>query len=195
MVLAKVLAPAKIIARIFAVALCEVREIEHGIPDLLLFDCVIQFAFKLLQSVCRMLGTIKVYESTYYRNRLSWLGGRVLCSPQCQINYVNNLLNEADEFATAIMCACSFQMPQSTTTKPLRLILSRRPLDFTRHHEMIYERPWIRQSLVFFLATITSYSRKALDPLWHIQAQHKSDFDRRVKKKATDKQLDLNKLL
>lgn len=159
--LTQVTALAKITDCNVAVALCEVCVFKYEIPVSLLSDIGPQFASKLFQSFCRMLGITNAYTSTYHLQTNGQMKTYNRALAAMLRNYASNHHDDWDEYAPALTYMSNSQMNRSISTKPINLVLSMAPSGTSRHHE-VRNRPCLdRKSHAQFLRGIEDAVQKA----------------------------------
>lgn len=106
---------------------------KFGAPKEVLSDRGPQFASKLYQNTCRILGTSNTFTAAYHpqtNGQVEHLNRSITAMLRC---YVSDHQENRDEYAKPLTHAYNLNIHRGTGTRPFDLALSRPPPEFTLH--------------------------------------------------------------
>ena len=165
-----------------AVAFCTHWIFKYGPPRYLVLDNAQYFTAKFFQAVCRHLGIIHKFVTTYHPQANGQVERYNRTLAAMLRSYVNDHQDDWDQYAEALTYAYNNHVHRSTRTTPFDLVLTRPPPEFSLHHKVnARERP-TAQSKADFIHRLDKAIHKAYASLMRTQSRYKKDYDRAVKR-------------
>lgn len=154
----------------------------YGAPATLLSDNGPQFAAKFFQQVCKTLGTVNKFTTTYHpqaNGQVERFNRTVLAGLRA---FVAEHPQRWHEFAPSLAFAYNTQVNPATGERPFDLVVSHPPNSVVMRIEEDPEAPLShRDAKLRFISSVRRLCASASKRLESFQSRYKADFDKHVR--------------